>query len=136
MPALKNYDLFISHAWNYDDDYSKLTNLLKNAKWFKYRNYSVRQDNPLDANNTRRLKAALDKQIRPVNVVLIISGMYVNYREWIQYEIDVAQGYSKPIIGIEPRSSQRVPNEVRSVATTMVKWNTKSIIEAIRKYAI
>ena len=91
---------------------------------------------PLDANNASRLMAALDRQIRPVNVVLIISGMYVNYRDWIQYEIEVAQSYSKPIIGIRPWGSQRVPVAVQSAATEMVGWNTSSIVAAIRRNSI
>ena len=136
MPSLKTYDLFISHAWDYDDDYYRLQNLIRNAPRFKWRNYSVPQHDPLDANSTRRLKAALDRQIRPVNVVLIISGMYVNHRNWIQYEIDVAQYYSKPIVGIRPWASQRTPNAVQTAAIEMVGWNTNSIVSAIRKHAL
>ncbi len=136
MPALKTYDLFISHAWTYDDDYYGLVQFLDNANLFKYRNYSVPQHDPLDANNASRLMAALDRQVRPVNVVLIISGMYVNYRDWIQYEIELAQGYGKPIVGIRPWGSQRVPVAVQSAATEMVGWNTNSIVGAIRRNAI
>ncbi len=136
MPSLKTYDLFISHAWTYDDDYYRLVQFLDDANWFKYRNFSVPQHDPLDANNASRLKVALDRQIRPVNVVLIISGMYVNYRDWIQYEIEVAQGYGKPIVGIRPWGSLRVPAAVQSAATEMVGWNTSSIVGAIRRNAI
>ena len=136
MPVLKNYRLFISHAWDYGGDYQRLVNLLSEAKRFRSIDYSVPQHDPIMARSTRQLRVALRNHIRPVHAVLIISGMYVNYRDWIQYEIDVAQDYRKPIIGIEPRGSQRVPAEVRSAATTMVKWNTNSIVKAIRKYAI
>ena len=136
MPSLKTYDLFISHAWTYDDDYYRLVQFLKDANWFKYRNYSVPQHDPLDANNASRLMAALDRQIRPVNIVLIISGMYVNYRDWIQYEIELAQAYGKPIVGIRPWGSQRVPVAVQSAATELVGWNTSSIVDAIRRNAI
>ncbi len=136
MPTLKTYDLFISHAWTYDDYYYRLLQFLDEANWFRYRNYSVPQHDPLDANNTPRLMAALDRQIRPVNVVLIISGMYVSYRDWIQYEIEVAESYSKPIVGIRPWGSQRVPSAVQDAATELVGWNTNSIVSAIRSNAI
>jgi hypothetical protein len=136
MPPLKTCDLFISHAWKYDDDYYRLVKLLENAIYFRWRNYSVPQHDPLDANNTPRLAESLKQQIRPVNVVLIISGMYVYHRDWIQYEIEVAQSYQKPIIGIEPWGSQRIPAEVQSAAITMVGWNTNSIVTAIRAHAI
>ena len=29
MPPLKNYRVFISHAWSYSDDYNRMVNLLK-----------------------------------------------------------------------------------------------------------
>ena len=135
MPALKNYRLFISHAWDYGGDYQRLVKLLSEAKRFRLMNYSVPEQDPIMARNARQLREALKNHIKPVHAVLIISGMYVNHREWIQYEIDVAQDYRKPIIGIEPRGSQRVPVEVRSAATTMVKWNTDSIVKAIRQNA-
>ena len=35
MPPLKTYDLFISHAWKYDDDYYRLVKLLENAIYFR-----------------------------------------------------------------------------------------------------
>ena len=136
MPYLKTYDMFISHAWRYNDEYYRLVNLLRSAIYFRWRNYSVPEHDPLDAYSTPRLKAALDRQIRPVNAVLIVSGMYVNYREWIQYEIEVAQKYNKPIIGIRPWGAERIPIEVQLSAKIMVGWNTGSIVDAVRKYAI
>ena len=136
MPPLKSYRLFISHAWKYDDDYNRLVNLLEEAKRFRWMDYSVPQKDPLDATTTSQLEKALQNQIRPVNAVLIISGMYVNYRKWIQYEIDVAKYYDKPIIGIRPWGAERIPAEVEIAAKTMAGWRTESIIEAIRKYAI
>ena len=135
MPALKTYRLFISHAWKYKDDYDRLTRLLNEAKRFKWQDYSVPIFDPINAKDDAQLRAELNNHISRAQVILIISGMYVNYREWIQYEIDVSKDYHKPIIGIEPRGSRRVPVDVRAVAATMVKWNTNSIVKAIRKYA-
>lgn len=136
MPRLKTYDLFISHAWRPDGDYYRLVNLLEKAPRFRWHNNSVPQHDPVDADNAPRLRKALDQQIRPVNAVLIISGMYVNYREWIQYEISRAQYRGKPIIGIRPRGAERIPIEVKQTAVVMVGWNTKSIVRAIREYSL
>lgn len=136
MPALRNYHLFISHAWKYDDDYRRLVNLLNTAPHFRWSNYSVPQHNPLDANNTRKLEKELQDQIRPSSVVLVISGMYVNYREWIEYEIEVAEHYGKPIVGIRPRGAERIPVLVNKAAKEMVNWNTNSIVAAIRRCAL
>jgi len=140
MPDLKTYDLFISHAWKYNEAYYKLINLLDQASYFYYRNYSVPEHNPvLDPNSVSgksTLKGKLDGQIRPVNCVLIISGMYASYSEWIEYEIDKAVSLNKPIIGLIPRGADRTPSYVQQKANIMVGWSTSSIVDAIRRYSI
>jgi hypothetical protein len=140
MPDLKTYDLFTSHAWSYSTDYYNLENMLNNANYFYWRNYSVPQHDPaIDPNTSagqRVLTAALDRQIKPVNCVLIISGMYATYSDWIMKEIKIAGSYSKPIIGLIPRGQERTPTYVQNNASIMVGWNTDSIVNAIRKFSI
>jgi hypothetical protein len=136
MPALKTYDLFISHAWTYNEEYHRLVGMLHAAPNFHWRNYSVPDHDPLQARTTAALKAGLDRQIRPVNAVLILSGMYVNHREWLQAEIEMAQAYRKPIIGVVPWGAERVPALVQSTAAVVVRWNTDPIVSAIRSHAL
>lgn len=136
MPALKTYDLFISHAWTYNEEYHRLVKMLSDAPNFYWRNYSVPDHDPLQARTTAALMAGLDRQIRPVNAVLILSGMYVNHREWLQAEIEMAQAYPKPIIGVVPWGAERVPALVQNAATAVVRWNTDSIVSAIRAHAL
>lgn len=140
MPELKTYDLFISHAWKYNDEYYRLIKLLDAANNFKYRNYSVPEHDPVvdpdSEAGKRTLTAALDRQIRPVNCVLVIAGMYATYKYWIQKEIELAQNYSKPIVGLIPRGQERTPKVVQDAAKEMVGWTTDSIVAAIRKHSI
>lgn len=136
MPALKTYRLFIGHAWQHNEDYNRLVEMLNSAKYFNWMNYSVPEDKPKDANDDEALREALRNQMRPTNCILIISGMYVAYRDWIQHEIDVAAEWGKPIIGIRPRGNKRPPKAVTSVADVMVGWYTPSIIREIRKRAL
>lgn len=134
MPVLKTYDLFISHAWDRNDEYERLVTMLNGAPLFSWRNYSVPRTDPLPGGRT--LGAQLDGQVRPVNAVIILAGMYVNHREWIQKEIDLAQSYAKPIIGLYPWGQQVAPVQVIQAAATMVRWNTDSIVAAIRAHAL
>lgn len=138
MPALKTYDLFISHVWRREEnsEYYRLVNMLQEANLFTWRNYSVPEHDPLGTKTDTQLRAALDRQIRPVNCVIVIGGMYVNYRKWIQEEIEMAKNYNKPIVGIIPRGAQRVPIELQNVAKEMVGWSTSSIVAAVRKYSL
>ncbi|MCY3805950.1 MAG: TIR domain-containing protein [bacterium] len=136
MPTLKTYDLFISHSWDYNAEYNRLTRMLRDASYFKWRNYSVPREDPADAGSDAALTRALKRQVRPVNCVLILAGMYAAHRKWIQKEIDIAKELGKPIVGIRPWGSQRTPIAVSSAAKEMVGWNTQSIVRAIRAYSL
>jgi len=136
MPGLKTYRTFVSHAWTYNEDYYRLLKMLTGAPYFKWQNYSVPEHDPLHTRTKKELEQALYNQIRPVNIVIVLAGMYVPYRDWIQKEINIASEMNKPIIGIRPRGSERVPLSVQTAAKEMVGWNTSSIVSAIRRWAI
>ena len=140
MPALRNYDLFVSHAWRYHDEYDRLEQLLKSAPNFQFRNFSVPKHDPLIDPGTRvgqqKLEALLDAQVRPVQCVLVIAGMYAAHRFWIDKEVGFAQYYDKPIIGVRPWGQERVPESVQAAAVEMVGWNTDSIVDAIRRRSL
>lgn len=135
MPQLYRYRIFISHAWKYNDDYYRLNELLKEAPNFLYANYSVPEHDPVDANNNTKLREELRQQIRPVEVVIILGGMYVAYSDWIQFEIDFAEDLDKPILGIRPWGAAKMPKAVQDVADKIVGWNTSTIVSAIRDLA-
>lgn len=82
------------------------------------------------------LKDCINKKIRPVNVVIVLSGMYYYYHDWMQVEMDIAHSYHKPIIAIKPWGNKLVPQQIVDVSNTVVNWNTNSIVSAIRRYSI
>lgn len=135
MPALKTYRLFISHSWDYGGDYQRLKDLLDNARYLNYMNYSVPEEKAKGTRTDRELEQALKAQLAPVQLLLVIAGMYIPYRKWIQYEMDLARFYGKPIIGIKPWGNEYVPQAVRNAACEVVAWNTNSIVTAIRQHA-
>lgn len=134
MPTLKTYDLFISHAWKYNNQYYDLVDLLKDHSNFKFRNYSVPEHDPIDFNTKRELYNQLDEQIRQSGIVLLIAGKYIKYREWIKEEIKIAKKYNKPIIAIRPWGADIMPNEAEKEADIVVNWQASSVVNAIRSY--
>ena len=135
MPYLHRYRIFISHAWNYNEEYYRLVSYLNSAPNFSYANYSVPKHDPVDAYNNSKLKEELRQQIRPVEVVIILGGMYVAYSDWIQFEIDFANLLNKPILGVRMWGSVRIPKAVQDSADEIVGWNTPTIVNAIRGLA-
>ncbi|MBK6934970.1 MAG: TIR domain-containing protein [Bacteroidales bacterium] len=140
MPKLKIYDLFISHAWRYNSDYYRLEKLLKEAPFFEWRNYSVPKHDPLiDINTTvgkAKLTELLKEQIRPVNCVIILGGMYSLYSDWILKEIELAKYYNKPIVAVYPWGQTYMPKKIQDAADEIVNWRTSSIVYAIRRQSI
>ena len=134
MPALKDYKVFISHAWSYTDDYYRIEKWLNEAPNFTWTNLSVPKHNPIL--NAEQLTKELNNQMRPADAFVILAGMYVSHSDWIQYEINFARRIGRPIIGIQPWGSTLVPKAVQSGADEIVGWNRDSIVGAIRRRAL
>ncbi|MFR8171509.1 MAG: TIR domain-containing protein [Marvinbryantia sp.] len=136
MPNLYDYRLFISHAWKYGQDYNRLINLLNNAKYFSYYNYSAPAEKPLFPAGTpmtnSQIRNLISNKIRPAQVTLVLSGMYGAYSDWMKYEVDESIRMGKPIIGIYPWGQTYAPTYITQNATVMVRWQTDSIVSAIR----
>ncbi len=132
MPELRTYVVFISHAWSHNDEYYRLERMLREAPNFEWRNCSVPKHNPVDGS----LEDSLKKQIRPASILLVLAGMYAAHSDWIEFEIDFAGRIGKPVVGIEPWGSERIPTAVQNVAKEMVGWNSSSIVAAIRKHSV
>jgi len=136
-PPPRSYSLFISHAWSYRDDYDGVVRLLNSDSTFLWRNVSVPAENPLSflrglSKSYRFLVRQIDERIESADCVLVLAGMYVAHRGWIQSEIEAALDFRKPIIAIEPRGQQRFPDAL-SCAHERVGWNTKAMVSAIRR---
>jgi len=129
------YNLFISHSWAYGDAYDKLINMLNAKPYFIFHDYSVPKNDPIhNASNTYQLKEAIRRQIQPASCVLIMAGVYSTYSKWINIEIELAKSMNKRIIAIEPWGSERTSSIVKNNADIVVKWNTDSVVRAIRGY--
>ena len=136
---MRTFNLFISHSWQYGNEYENLVKHLKEAPYFSWNNYSVPKNDPIhDAANDKQLYEAIKKQISPSSVVIILAGVYASYSRWIDKEIRIAKTeffVPKPIIAIEPFGSERTSTVVKQNADRIVKMQTDKIIEAIRELA-
>lgn len=137
MPYLYPYRIFISHAWRYGDEYTRLVNLLDRANNFKYYNYSAPAEKPLFPIGTpltnNKIAMKITDKISLAQVTIVIGGMYVAYRDWMQYEIDESKRMGKPIIGLYPFGHTNMPSYLFQNSNIIAHWNTDSIVSAIRR---
>ncbi|MFQ6060116.1 MAG: TIR domain-containing protein [Thermoplasmata archaeon] len=129
----RTYNVFIPHAWDYEEEYQRLLSLLEDVEDFDFRDYSIPRDDPLETATDAELEEALRNQIRPVSVVVVPAGMYAAHRRWIEKEIEIARELRKPIVAVRPWGSQMMPRIVEESADEVVGWHKEFIVDAIRR---
>jgi len=131
----KDYQIFISHSWKYPDDLKNLRSLLEERGYFNVSFQEASQDEPINSENASYIKSVLKKKILDSDIVLGIAGMYASYSDWIAWELETADNNSIPIVGVIPRGQERISATVTQYSKEDVRWNTESIVAAIRKWA-
>lgn len=130
------YRIFISHSWSYSSQYDKVETFLQ-QEGVDFYNNSVPKNDPIHTNGTdKQLEDAIDAKIRGCSCVIILAGVYASYSKWINKEIQIAQKYGKPIIAVEYWGAERTSAVVKNAADVIVKWNAKSVADAVRHYAL
>lgn len=133
---VKTYRLFISHSWAYGDAYEKIIQFFADQN-LNYYDHSVPINDPIHTNGTdMQLRDAIDAKIKGTSCVIILAGVYSSYSKWIQKEIEIAKSYGKPIIAVEPWASEKTSQIVKNNADIIVKWQSKSVVDAIKNYSV
>ncbi|MFC7130556.1 TIR domain-containing protein [Haloferax chudinovii] len=128
------YRLFVSHSWKYSEHFERIQEFLDDDDRLEWHNFSIPEDDPLEFEDRNDLRQKLYQQVRQANVIIVIAGMYVSHSEWIEEEIEMAEHFDKPIIGVRPNGNQRIPASVQEAAVDIVGWRQKSIVNAIAKH--
>jgi hypothetical protein len=130
----KSYQVFISHSWDHSDALLALRNLLNSRGYFNVEFKEVSRDEPIDSINANYIKQRLRDKISNSNIVLGLAGIFASHSYWMEWELDKAMLLNIPIVGIIPRGQQRISTTVSSRSKIDVRWNTESIVSAIRTY--
>ena len=131
----RTYSVFISHSWDHVDDLKRLRNLLKERGYFRVEFEEASPEERIKSENPAYIRCRLKEKISNSDIVLGIAGVYASHSDWMEWELDTALEENIPIVGVIPRGQERISNVVRSRAKECVRWNTESIVEAIRKHA-
>lgn len=131
----KTYRVFISHSWSHVDDLNRLRSLLEARGYFHVEFTDAPPMNPINSVNSNYIRQRLSEKIASSDVVLGIAGIYASYSDWMTWELDKAIENSIPIVGVVPWGQINISRVVSSRAKEIVKWNTESIVGAIRRNA-
>jgi Thoeris protein ThsB, TIR-like domain len=116
------YNLFISQLNEKNEEYDRFISKLEASNDFQWKNQTI--SNKTDTTD-------LKEQIKLVDVVIILSGLYSKDKNLIQREIDVAIELDKPIVIIRPYGMENVPASIEKAASEVVGWNTPCIVDSI-----
>ncbi len=126
--------VFVAHAFEPNDDYRRVFEYLESSRNFFYRNCSVVElPQGLDKESLRQ---ELRKQINLAEVVLIPAGQYAQNREWLDFELNCAKGFDKPVIVLNAFGVKiKLPVQLEALADDIVDWNERDIVDAIKRQA-
>lgn len=130
----KDYKIFISHSWSYTDDLEALQKLLNARGYFNVTFLEATKKTPIDSENAAYVKTVLKARILQSDIVLALAGVYATHSDWMIWELETAKANNIPIVGVIPRGQERISTEVYSRSIVDVKWNTESIVDAIRTH--
>lgn len=137
MEKLKSYDIFLTHAWRFHDDWKKFSELLDGTAGINWRNFSLPWHDPAMNPNTevggRFIRNFLESQIIPVHSVVLLSGVYKinSARRWFDMEVEMARKHNKPMIGIPVIGESAVPDEVSLLCDECCDWDAVALLSAI-----
>jgi hypothetical protein len=126
--------LFVTHAWEENDDYFRVFEYLESAKNFFYRNYSVPdQAAPADKEAQRE---ELRRQIAPVEAVVALPSLLKTNRDMFTFQLLFAQASEKPVILMKPFGShEALPKAITDLSDEIVDWDERALVDAIRRQA-
>ena len=124
--------IFVSHLFSDHPDYHRVFEYLESASNFFYVNCSDPESIPT-VGGPNAIRDALLEQIRQAEIVVVISSMFLENPSLIGYQMDAAQAAGLPIVVLEPfGTSGSAPPEVEARAATVVGWNERLMVDAIR----
>jgi hypothetical protein len=137
MSAKKTYDLFVTHAWRYHHDWTKICELLDHSPGLAWRNFSLPWHDPAMNPNSPVggvfIRDFLETQIIPVHGVIFLAGVYAvkSARHWLDLEIELARKHNKPVIAIPPIGETAVADEVSVLSDKTAGWHADELIAAL-----
>lgn len=141
MAKTPMYDIFITHAWRYHEDWSKISEMLDSLMGTSWRNFSLPWHDPaMDPNSEvggKFIRDFLETQIIPVRGVIFLSGVYAvkSARRWLDLELEMARKHNKPVIGLPAIGATTVTPELAGLCDRCVGWDAALVIQALDEFS-
>lgn len=135
------YDIFLSHAWRFHEDWTRFSEVLDRADNFSWRNFSLPWYDPaFDPRSElgrRMVMQSLEAQVSPAHLVVVLNSVYEtnSARAWVESEIELAKKHGIPIVGVPDFGKTELSEQVASFCTATLPWDWTKAVEAIKAHA-
>jgi hypothetical protein len=131
------YDLFLTHAWHYTDEWQGLVALLDAYLPGKWRNWSLPWHDTSIDRFSEEGRVQLEKLLR--GHIIQTSGVIVlpetmeraEGRLWLNKQLALATQYKKPIVGVLPQSGGDFPKQLAVHVEAIVPRDAPLIIATL-----
>ena len=137
---MATYPIFLSYSWAEQDGTERITSLMENYRLntedFAYEYYSVSKDDPVQfLPSNKALANAIEAQMKQCSCLIILAGVYEEFKRWINLELDAAKKLKIPVILVEAVNPKHTNFKEKRVASATVKWNVQELGDAIVQHA-
>ncbi len=137
---MATYPIFLSYSWAEQDGTERITSLMENYRLatedFAYEYYSVSKDDPVQfLPSNKALAAAIETQMKEASCLVILAGVFEEYRRWLNLELETAKKLKIPVILVEAVDPKHTNFKEKRAAVATVKWDVKELGDAIVKHA-
>jgi hypothetical protein len=126
--------LFVTHAWEENDDYMRVFEYLEAPGTFYYVNTSQPQaKRPIDKESERE---DLRRQIAPCEVMIVVPATYRAAPDLTLFQMNFAKAADRPIVALENfGTTAPLAKAVADLADEVSGWNERSLIDALKRQA-
>ena len=125
--------VFVTHAFQESDDYLRVFEFLESVDRFYYLNVSKPENIPSEG-GLEAIKDELIQQIKASEVIVVVSDVYGQKTDLVNYMMDVAEANGIGIVAVKPFGGMaETAKEVASRANEHIEWNNRELVDAIKR---
>ena len=126
--------LYVSHAWEPDDDYTRVFEFLESARNFYYLNMSAPDRRPPGGREAER--DALRQQMSKAEAVILLASQYRRSADLLEFQAHCAKASDKPIILMSSfGATSEMPKSLLVHANETIDWDERRLVDAIKRQA-
>jgi hypothetical protein len=128
-------NVFATHTFEESFDYLRVFEFLEGVDRFYYINVSKPENIP-GSGGLQAIKDELIEQIKAAEAIFVLSSIYEDKPDLVQFMMDVAEVNHTNMIAIRPfGSGAETPPELLERCQENIGWNDREMADALRRQA-